>query len=159
MLVAYVLWWIGVFWLFVTALVVISVLIYTGNMMDRTMSPVLFMAPVGFATAGTEAGAIATKACCMSARLAGPMLVVGYFATGVALFMAILLYTLYFHRLLAAGWSAPSQRAGMFILVSVSFKALPITSYPTDFSDWSLRSDICCSPTSREGRIHGSCRI
>ncbi|KAF2169731.1 hypothetical protein M409DRAFT_52239 [Zasmidium cellare ATCC 36951] len=116
-LVAYVLWWIGCAWVFATAMVVFPVLFHTGNQADRVMTPVLFMAPVGLATAGTEAGLITTRACCMSARLAGPMLVVGYFAVGVALFMAIVLYTIYFHRLLASGWTIPSKRPGLFILI------------------------------------------
>jgi tellurite resistance protein TehA-like permease len=116
-IVAYVLWWIGLIWVFITALVVITVLIYTGNQMDRVMTPVLFMAPVGLATAGTEAGFISIFSEGMSARLAVPMLVVGYFAVGVAIFMAVLLYTMFFHRLLSAGWSKPAQRPAIFILV------------------------------------------
>lgn len=119
MLVAYVLWWIGIFWVFVTALVVLSVLFYTGNQYDRVMSPTLFMAPVGLATAGTEAGFISIYSSGMSARLAVPQLIVGYFAIGVAMFMAILLYTVYFHRLLSAGWPLAAKRAGVFILVSL----------------------------------------
>jgi tellurite resistance protein TehA-like permease len=116
-LVAYVLWWIGVAWTFVTAVVVFTVLIYTGNQFDRVMTPVIFMAPVGLATAGVEAAFISIFAVDASARLAVPMLVVGYFAIGVAFFMAIILYTMYFHRLLSAGWPAPAQRAALFILV------------------------------------------
>lgn len=57
-LVAYVCWWIGVTWVFITALVVLTVLFYVGNQADRFMTPVLFMAPVGLATAGAEAGYI-----------------------------------------------------------------------------------------------------
>lgn len=116
-LVAYVLWWIGVVWMFLTGLVVIVTCIYTGNQMDRSMTPVLFMAPVGLATAGVEAGNIANNAAEMSARLAVPMIVVGYFVVGIALFMGIILYTLFFHRLLAAGLNPPAQRGGLFILI------------------------------------------
>ncbi|KAJ9625619.1 hypothetical protein H2203_004378 [Taxawa tesnikishii (nom. ined.)] len=116
-LVSYVIWWIGVAWVFLTALVVLTVLFYTGNLSDRSMTPVLFMAPVGLATAGTEAGFISVYSCCMSPRLSAPQLVVGYFAAGVALFMAILLYTVYFHRLLVSGWTVPAKRAGLFILI------------------------------------------
>lgn len=119
-LVAYVLWWIGVFWMFSTAVVVIVTCIYTGNQMDRSMTPVLFMAPVGLATAGVEAGNIASNGAEMSARLAIPMLVVGYFVVGIALFMGIILYTLFFHRLLAAGLNPPAQRAALFILIGAA---------------------------------------
>ncbi|KAK5089569.1 hypothetical protein LTR70_005894 [Exophiala xenobiotica] len=120
MLVGYVLWWIGMIWVFVTAVVVICTLIYTGAQSDRTMTPVLFMAPVGLATAGAEAGFITIDGNGqggMDSRLAVPMIIVGYFAVGVAFFMAILLYTVYFHRLLTAGWSSPATRAGLFILI------------------------------------------
>lgn len=119
-LVACVLWWIGVSWMFVTAVVVIVTCIYTGNQVDRSMTPVLFMAPVGLATAGVTAGNIANKAAEMNARLAVPMVVVGYFVVGIALFMGIILYTLFFHRLLAAGLNPPAQRAGLFILIGAA---------------------------------------
>ena len=115
--VAYVLWWIGVAWVFLTALVVLTVLFYTGNQADRVMTPVLFMAPVGLATAGTEAGFITMFSEGMSSRMAVPMLIVGYFTIGVALFMVIILYTMYFHRLLSAGWSSPMERPALFILL------------------------------------------
>jgi tellurite resistance protein TehA-like permease len=152
-LVAYVLWWVGVGWVFVTALVVITVFIYTGNQMDRVMTPVLFMAPVGLATAGVEAGNITVFGAEMSSRLAVPMLIVGYFAVGVAFFMAIILYTIYFHRLLAAGWSTPTTRAALFILVSSQSSAYTLqevtncciirsvqqANYPPHFSSWANR--------------------
>ena len=77
------------------------------------------MAPVGMATAASEAGLITIYGFDMSSRLAVPQIIVGYFASGVAMFMAILLYTVYFHRLLAAGWPAPPKRAGLFILVCI----------------------------------------
>lgn len=118
-LVGYVIWWIGVVWVFVTCVVVLTVLFYTGNQADRDMTPVLFMAPVGMATAASEAGLITIYGFDMSSRLAVPQIIVGYFASGVAMFMAILLYTVYFHRLLAAGWPAPPKRAGLFILVCI----------------------------------------
>ncbi|TIA03161.1 C4-dicarboxylate transporter/malic acid transport protein [Aureobasidium pullulans] len=116
-LVGYVIWWIGVVWVFVTCVVVLTVLFYTGNQADRDMTPVLFMAPVGMATAASEAGLITIYGFDMSSRLAVPQIFVGYFASGVAMFMATLLYTVYFHRLLAAGWPAPPKRAGLFILI------------------------------------------
>ncbi|THW67141.1 C4-dicarboxylate transporter/malic acid transport protein [Aureobasidium pullulans] len=94
-LVGYVIWWIA----------------------DRDMTPVLFMAPVGMATAASEAGLITIYGFDMSSRFAVPQIIVGYFASGVAMFMATLLYTVYFHRLLAAGWPAPAKRAGLFILI------------------------------------------
>ncbi|KAG9564209.1 C4-dicarboxylate transporter/malic acid transport protein, partial [Aureobasidium melanogenum] len=116
-LVGYVVWWIGVAWIFITAIVVLTILFYTGNQADRFMTPVLFMAPVGLATAATEAGLITIYGFEMSSRLAVPQLIVGYFAAGVAFFMAILLYTVFFHRLLAAGWGPAAKRAGLFILI------------------------------------------
>ncbi|SMR52784.1 unnamed protein product [Zymoseptoria tritici ST99CH_1A5] len=82
------------------------------------MSPVLFMDPVGLATAGAEAGLITIHGFEMSARLAVPQLVVGYFALGVAFFMGVILYTIYIHRLLAADFTTPAKRATMFILPS-----------------------------------------
>ncbi|THW94238.1 C4-dicarboxylate transporter/malic acid transport protein [Aureobasidium pullulans] len=93
-LVGYVIWWMGVVWVFVTCVVVLTVLFYTGNQADKDMTPVLFMAPVGMATAASEAGLITIYGFDMSSRLAVPQFIVGYFASGVAMFMAILLYTI-----------------------------------------------------------------
>jgi tellurite resistance protein TehA-like permease len=115
-----VLWWIGTAWMFLTGVVVVAVCIYTGNQIDRNMTPVLVMAPVGLATAAVEAGNIAVNGAEMSARLAVPMIVVGYFVLGIALFVGIILYTLFFHRLLAAGLPPPAQRPALFILVGPS---------------------------------------
>ncbi|EME47133.1 hypothetical protein DOTSEDRAFT_31619 [Dothistroma septosporum NZE10] len=100
-IVAYVCWWIGMFWVFLTALVVLSTFFYTGNMVDRVMTPVLFMAPVGLATAGAEAGFIPWHSYQMSARLAVPMIIVGYFALG----------------LFASGWTVAAKRPGLVILI------------------------------------------
>jgi tellurite resistance protein TehA-like permease len=148
-LVAYVLWWIGVTWVFVTALVVLTVFIYTGNQMDRNMTPVLFMAPVGLATAGVEAGFITIYSAEVSTRLAVPMVIVGYFAIGVAFFMAIILYTVYFHRLLAAGWSAPASRAAIFILASSLSIDVHRSVWLTGNVDRSRRPTLDRLPTSR----------
>ena len=101
-LVGYVIWWIGVVWVFVACVVVLTVLFYTGNQADRDMTPVLFMAPVGMATAASEAGLITIYGFDMSSRLAVPQIIVGYFASGVA-----------------AGWPAPAKRAGLFTLVCI----------------------------------------
>jgi hypothetical protein len=101
-----------------TALVVLNVFVHTGNQTGRAMTPVLFMAPVGLATADVEAGSITIFGAEMSSRLAVPMTVVGCFVVGIAFSMAIILYTIYFHQLLAAGWSTPAIRAALFILKS-----------------------------------------
>jgi len=117
--VAYALWWIGVVWIFTTAVTVSTVLFYTGNQSDHTLTPVLFMAPVGLATAGVEAATVCLRGVGLQAHQIGPALVIGYFATGIAMFMAILLYTLFFHRLLSSGWPPAAVRPGMFILVGL----------------------------------------
>jgi tellurite resistance protein TehA-like permease len=170
-LVAYVLWWIGVAWTFVTAVVVFTVFVYTGNQFDRVMTPVIFMAPVGLATAGVEAAFISIFAVDASARLAVPMLVVGYFAIGVAFFMAIILYTMYFHRLLSAGWPAPAQRAALFILVSEtsSFnwhqnlherRLVRRVSYRQPFSSWAKPlPDTCFSRSTNPSPSIRQCTV
>lgn len=117
-LVGYVVWWIGLAWTFVTGVVVLAILFYTGYQSNRTVTPILFMAPVRLVTAATEAGNITIFGFGMSARLAVPQIVVGYFAAGSAFFMAILLYAVFFHHLLSVGWGPYAKRAGLFILVS-----------------------------------------
>ena len=158
MLVAYVLWWVGLAWTFTTALVVLTVFFYMGNQVDRVMTPVLFMAPVSLATAGAEAGLITIYGFEMSSRLAVPMIVVGYFAIGIALWMAILLYTIYLHRLLAVGWPVPAKLAALFILVSTCIGVLMLV---LTRADWCLRPTFHCISTA--GRIciaiHAFCAI
>lgn len=106
--------------MFLTGVGVIVTSIYTGNQMDRSMMLVMFMAPVGLPTAGVEAGNIVNNDAEMSARFAIPMIVVGCFVVGIALFMGIILYTLFFHRLLAAGLNPPAQSAGLFVLIGAA---------------------------------------
>lgn len=123
--VAYVMWWIGVVWIFATAVTVSTVLFYTGSQDGKNMTPVLFMAPVGLATAGVEAATICLRGVGMKVDLIGPAVVVGYFATGIAMFMAMLLYAIFFHRLMSNGWPPPAARPGIFILVSRQKHPLP----------------------------------
>ena len=82
-IVGYVLWWIGVARVFLMALIVMTILIFTANQSDRFMT-----------TAGAEAGFITIYGYGMIAGLAVPQIIVGYFAIDFAMFMALLLYTM-----------------------------------------------------------------
>lgn len=117
-LLAYALWWAGMALMLGYCATVVAVLAYSRRRIGRVMVPALFMPIVGVATAVVEAGVISSSAEGLSARLAVPMLVVGYFLLGVAMWMALMLYTVFLHRLMTRGWPPAQGIAGLAILVS-----------------------------------------
>lgn len=117
-LVAYVMWWAGAALMLAYCATVIGVLAYSRRRVGRVMLPALFMPIVGVATAAVEAGSISQSAYGMSARLAVPMLVVGWFLVGLAMWMALMLYTIFLHRLMTRGWPEKPGVPALAILVS-----------------------------------------
>lgn len=89
------------------------------------MTPALFLPVVGVATAAVEGGTIANKAVDFSTRLAVPQLVVSYFLLGIALFLSMMFYPIFLHRLMATGWPKPPAIAGLAILVNTTSSSYP----------------------------------
>lgn len=86
------------------------------------------MAPVGLATAGVEAGNIVNNGAEMSARLAVPITIVGYFVVGIALFMGIILYTLSFLTAVEANqWTRQQSEASQLHRTCLSFSPTFLT--------------------------------
>ena len=137
-LVAYVMWWFGMTWMLITCMndafstcpirqltriagIGVCITLFTINMIDdRSMPPSLFLAAVGVATAAVVGGQVVTYSYNISARLAVPVIVVAYFLGGLAIWLSIILYGIFFHRLMASGWPEPAKRPTLMMLVSYS---------------------------------------
>jgi tellurite resistance protein TehA-like permease len=107
-------------WQLATGVAVVIIIAHTGEVIDSKMTPALFLPVVGVATAAVEGGTITNKAVYMSTRLAIPQLVVSYFLLGIALFLAMMFYLIFLHRLMATGWLKPAAIAGLAILIGTS---------------------------------------
>lgn len=81
------------------------------------MSTSIILPVVGMATNSVAGGLICVYGIDVSARIAVPVLITSYLLVGMAVWLALILYTLYFHRLLASGWPAPAQLPTLFLLI------------------------------------------
>lgn len=118
MLVSYVLWWTGMVFNLVHAAAVIIILSRSPEHIGRIMSPAVFLPIVGMATAAVEAGTISEHSSAMSTRLVIPMLIMGYFLLGIAIWMGLVLYALFLYRIMNYGWPEAPGIAGLALLVS-----------------------------------------
>ena len=134
-IVAYVMWWIGMSWMLTTCTdadipllitlltmavgVGICITLFRANFIDdRSMTPSPFLPVVGVATAAVTGGQIINYAYDISPRLAVPVIVVAYLLGGLAIWLSIILYGVFFHRLMASGWPEPAKRPALMMLVS-----------------------------------------
>lgn len=115
-ILAYVLWWIGAVGIFAVCVFVVDSLTRNGIIHDRTFTATIMIPAVGAATAGAEAGFIANYAYELSARVAVPMIIVGYFLTGLGIFLSLVFYTIFMHRLFTSGWPEPAKLPGMVMM-------------------------------------------
>ncbi len=115
-ILAVVLWWAGAAGMFIITIFACDSLFRNGIIHDRTFSATLMIPVVGVATAAAEAGFITNYAYDLSARVAVPMIIVGYFLVGLAMFLALTFYTIFMHRLMTAGWPEPAKLPGVIML-------------------------------------------
>ena len=85
---------------------------------DRSVTPSLFIPAVGLATTALVGAQVVTFAYDISPRLAVPIIIVAYFVAGLAIWLAIILYGIFFQRLMASGWPEPAKRPSLMLLVS-----------------------------------------
>ena len=134
-LVAYVMWWFGMTWMLITCTrinpslpssmliidtgVGVCITFFRTNLIDdRSMTPSPVLAAVGLATAAVVGAQVINYAYDISPRLAVPVIIVAYLLCGLAIWLSIILYGVFFHRLLASGWPEPAKRPALMILVS-----------------------------------------
>lgn len=97
---------------------VVTVLFRTQLGTDRTLTPALFLPVVGLATDAVVGGTICNFSYEFSPRLAVPVIITAYLLAGFAIWFAIIIYSLFFHRLLAVGYPSGAQIPTMYMSVS-----------------------------------------
>lgn len=144
-IVAYVMWWFGMAWMFITctdispslysSTLTISIgvgvcitLFRTKLIDDRSMTPSPVLAAVGVSTAANVGAQVINYSYDISPRLAVPVIIVAYLLGGLALWLSIILYAIFFHRLMASGWPEPAKRPALLILVSYSWMSSTFAS-------------------------------
>ena len=85
---------------------------------DRSVTPSLFLTAVDLATTALVGAQVVTFAYDISPRLAVPVIIVGYLVAGLAIWLSIILYGVFFQRLMASGWPEPAKRPSLILLVS-----------------------------------------
>jgi tellurite resistance protein TehA-like permease len=116
-LVAYVLWWIGC-GMMVTLGVMIYIVLFRKPMVeDRSAPTALFIPAVGTATVATSGGLITMYAYNLSARLSVPVIIVSYLVVGQGIFLALLVYAFFTHRLMVTGWPQAPKIPSLALLV------------------------------------------
>jgi tellurite resistance protein TehA-like permease len=116
-LVAYVLWWIGAAGAVLNAAGVCLALFRLGLAHDRTLPPSIFLPLIALLTTASTGGIIVNYGFDVSARLAMPIIIFSYFLVGYGVFVSILMYSIFTHRLMAGGMPAPAKLPGLFILI------------------------------------------
>ena len=66
-------------------------------------------------------GLVCSYADDVSPRLAVPVIVTGYFLAGLAVWISIILYGMYFRQYMVVGWPEPAKRPSLLTLVSTRF--------------------------------------
>ena len=97
---------------------------------DGHMTPAIMLSAVGAATTAVVGGLICNDAYAISPRLAVPVIIVGYFLGGWAIWLAVILYGIHFHKLLVVGWPPPERVPGLVLLVSSHFDQAIESTFP-----------------------------
>ena len=81
------------------------------------MSTSAFLPVVGIATSAVVGGQICNYSYNVSARLAVPTIITSYLLGGLAIWLSVILYSIYFSRLMGAGWPEPIKIPSLIMLV------------------------------------------
>ena len=82
------------------------------------MTPSLFLTALSLASTALVGAQVVTFAYSISPRLAVPIIIVAYLSAGLAIWLSIILYGIFFHRLMTSGWPEPAKRPSLMLLVS-----------------------------------------
>ncbi|MCJ1448336.1 MAG: hypothetical protein MMC23_008851 [Stictis urceolatum] len=116
-LVAYVLWWIGAGSMVTLSLAIYITIFKIPLVEDRTAPTALFIPAVGTATVATSGGLITMYAYNIAARLSVPVLILSYILVGQGIFLAVMIYTIFTHRLMTKGWPEAPKIPSLALLV------------------------------------------
>ena len=122
MMLGYVLWWIGLVWIFadLVTLYIHLVVKPAANVIDDVLPTAVFVPIVGTMTEAVVGGLLVNKGRGITPTLAVPVIIVSFMLVGLAFLMAIVVYALYAHRLMRSGWPPPEKIPGMVLTVSTS---------------------------------------
>ncbi|KAH0332667.1 C4-dicarboxylate transporter/malic acid transport protein, partial [Aureobasidium melanogenum] len=154
-ILAYVLWRIGMVWTILLCSAAILVLAKRKVTDDRSLSPAIFLPTISVMTSGTTGGLLVNYSYKISARLALPVIIVSYMCIGYALFLSILLYAIYLHRLIAVGPPQPTKIPSLVITVgplgqfATAIQLLGTAAYTrADFADYDRGAFLKASAAS-----------
>jgi tellurite resistance protein TehA-like permease len=115
--VAYVMWWIGAAWMIATTWTVYVILTRRFHLDPSSITTTFLIPAVGVATVATEGALISSYSHGISARMAVPVIIFSFMCVGFGLFLAVMLYSLFLHRLLTSGLPEPKKYFTLPILV------------------------------------------
>lgn len=114
---AYVFWWIGMAWTVTLCSATVVILTKRSITDDRNIVPAIFLPLISVMTAGTTGGIVVNYSYHISARMAVPVIIVSYMCIGYALFLSIMFYSVYLHRLMTEGPPQFAKTPTMIITV------------------------------------------
>ncbi len=123
-ILAYVMWWIGAAWMIITAWTVYVILARKHELHPSSITTSLLIPAVGVATVATEGALISSYSHAISARMAVPIIIFSFMCVGFGLFLAVMIYSLFMHRLLTSGFPEPKRYFTLTILVYMALSVL-----------------------------------
>ena len=118
-LVAHVMWWIGVAWTLLFAIVTYALLTQKALTNAKTLSLAIILPAVATSTVAAEGGLLCIYSFDISARLAVPVIIVSFMLVGVGIFIGTLIYALFLERMLVStpGWFDGVKRPTLILLL------------------------------------------
>ncbi|USP72798.1 ATPase [Curvularia clavata] len=114
---AYVLWWIGLVWIVSLCTGTVVLLAKHQITNDHQVSPSIFLPLISVMTLGTTGGLLANYSVGISSAEAVPVIVVSFCCIGYALFLSLLYYAIFMHRLMVAGLPQKPKLPSLVITV------------------------------------------
>lgn len=117
-ILGYVMWWIAVVWCLVVLFWAFGVLIAKHKAGPEARIPVAIILPaVSVSTAAVEGAFVISLSIGISARLAVPVIVVGYMLVGLGTLLGLLLTAYLFYELMSHGWPPAAQTTTIFMFI------------------------------------------
>jgi len=114
---AIVFWWMGAAGAWICAAGICIALFRLGLVHDRTLPPTIFLPVIALVTTASTGGLIVNYGQDVSPGLAIPIIIFSYFCVGYGALLGLMMYSIFTHRLMSAGFPAPAKLPGLFVLV------------------------------------------
>lgn len=116
-IVAYIMWWFGALWTFVTSIVVYYTLFRNQMINMNSIAPGIIVPAVGVSTVASTGGLIAEYAYQISPGLQIPIIIFGYIVLGQGIFLALMVYAALIQKYLTTGFPPGAKLPGLILLV------------------------------------------